>query len=212
MRLILLGAPGAGKGTQAEVITERFDIPAISTGNVLREAIRQGTPLGVQAKELLDKGQFVPDEVVNAIVKERLAMDDCKNGFILDGYPRNLAQARALDAMGVNIDRVLLIEVHDEIIIQRLGGRRVCENCGATYHVESQPSEAGELCEKCGGKLIVRKDDKPETIKERLTIYHNVTEPLIEYYKAQGKLRVVKGDDLVEVTTERTFRELEDLL
>ncbi len=212
MRLILLGAPGAGKGTQAEVITERYDIPAISTGNVLREAIRQGTPLGLQAKELLDKGQFAPDEVVNGIVKERLTKDDCKNGFILDGYPRNLAQAKELDALGVEIDRVLLIEVQDDVIVQRLGGRRVCESCGATFHIESQPSEAGELCDKCGGKLIVRKDDKPETIKERLAIYHNVTEPLIQYYEAQGKLRVVKGDDLVEVTTERTLRELEDLL
>lgn len=212
MRLILLGAPGAGKGTQAEVITERYDIPAISTGNVLREAIRQGTPLGLQAKELLDKGQFAPDEIVNGIVKERLTKDDCKNGFILDGYPRNLAQAKELDALGVEIDRVLLIEVQDDVIVQRLGGRRVCESCGATFHIESQPSEAGELCDKCGGKLIVRKDDKPETIKERLAIYHNVTEPLIQYYEAQGKLRVVKGDDLVEVTTERTLRELEDLL
>lgn len=212
MRLILLGAPGAGKGTQAEVITERYDIPAISTGNVLREAIRQGTPLGLQAKELLDKGQFAPDEVVNGIVKERLTKDDCKNGFILDGYPRNLAQAKELDALGVEIDRVLLIEVQDDVIVQRLGGRRVCESCGTTFHIESQPSEAGELCDKCGGKLIVRKDDKPETIKERLAIYHNVTEPLIQYYEAQGKLRVVKGDDLVEVTTERTLRELEDLL
>ncbi|MEA5010775.1 MAG: adenylate kinase [Angelakisella sp.] len=212
MRLILLGAPGAGKGTQAEVITERYDIPAISTGNVLREAIRQGTPLGLQAKELLDKGQFAPDEVVNGIVKERLTKDDCKNGFILDGYPRNLAQAKELDALGVEIDRVLLIEVQDDVIVQRLGGRRVCESCGTTFHIESQPSEAGELCDKCGGKLIVRKDDKPETIKERLAIYHNVTEALIQYYEAQGKLRVVKGDDLVEVTTERTLRELEDLL
>ena len=212
MRLILLGGRGAGKGTQAEVITERYDIPAISTGNVLREAIRQGTPLGLQAKELLDKGQFAPDEVVNGIVKERLTKDDCKNGFILDGYPRNLAQAKELDALGVEIDRVLLIEVQDDVIVQRLGGRRVCESCGTTFHIESQPSEAGELCDKCGGKLIVRKDDKPETIKERLAIYHNVTEPLIQYYEAQGKLRVVKGDDLVEVTTERTLTELEDLL
>lgn len=210
MRLILLGAPGAGKGTQGEIISERYEIPTISTGNVLREAIRQGTPLGLEAKELIDKGQLVPDEVVNEIVRARIAEDDCKNGFILDGYPRTLAQAQALDKMGSDIDKVLCLHVPDEVILARLGGRRVCESCGATYHVDSQPSSAGELCEKCGGTLIIRKDDRPETIKERLSVYHQQTEPLIEYYRAQGKLRVVEGDELVEVTTERTLRELED--
>ena len=210
MRLILLGAPGAGKGTQGEIISERYEIPTISTGNVLREAIRQGTPLGLAAKELIDKGQLVPDEVVNEIVRARIDEDDCKSGFILDGYPRTLAQAQALDKMGADIDKVLCLHVPDEVILARLGGRRVCESCGATYHVDSQPSSAGELCEKCGGTLIIRKDDRPETIKERLSVYHQQTEPLIEYYRAQGKLRVVEGDELVEVTTERTLRELED--
>ena len=210
MRLILLGAPGAGKGTQGEIISERYEIPTISTGNLLREAIKEKTPLGLAAKEIIDKGQLVPDEVVNEIVRERISREDCKNGFILDGYPRTLAQAEALDQMGAEIDKVLCLQVPDEVIVSRLGGRRVCESCGATYHVESQPSSAGELCEKCGGTLIVRKDDRPETIKERLNVYHQQTEPLIEYYKAQGKLRTVIGDELVEVTTERTLRELED--
>ena len=210
MRLILLGAPGAGKGTQGEIISERYEIPTISTGNLLREAIKEKTPLGLAAKEIIDKGQLVPDEVVNEIVRERISREDCKNGFILDGYPRTLAQAEALDQMGAEIDKVLCLQVPDEVIVSRLGGRRVCESCGATYHVESQPSSAGELCEKCGGTLIVRKDDRPETIKERLNVYHRQTEPLIEYYRAQGKLRTVIGDELVEVTTERTLRELED--
>ena len=212
MFVLLMGPPGAGKGTQAAKLVEKFKIPHISTGDMFRAAVKEGTELGKQAKACMDAGQLVPDSVTIGIVKERLTKDDCKNGFILDGYPRNLAQAKELDALGVEIDRVLLIEVQDDVIVQRLGGRRVCESCGTTFHIESQPSEAGELCDKCGGKLIVRKDDKPETIKERLAIYHNVTEPLIQYYEAQGKLRVVKGDDLVEVTTERTLRELEDLL
>ncbi len=210
MRLILLGAPGAGKGTQGEIISERYEIPTISTGNLLREAIRQETPLGLAAKELIEKGQLVPDEVVNEMVRERITRDDCRNGFVLDGYPRTLAQAEALDRMGANIDKVLCLQVPDEEILKRLGGRRVCESCGATYHVDSQPSSAGELCEKCGGMLVTRKDDRPETIKERLSVYHRQTEPLVGYYQAQGKLRVVEGDELVEVTTERTLRELED--
>lgn len=210
MNLILLGAPGAGKGTQGEIIRERLDIPSISTGVILREAIREGTDLGQQAKAIMDKGGLVPDDIMNGIVKERLAQEDCEDGFILDGFPRTLPQAEALDAMGVKIDKVLYIHVPDEIIMERLGNRRVCEGCGATYHLINQPSSAGELCEKCGSKLIVRKDDKPETIRERLVTYHQQTEPLADYYRRQGKLREIDGSTSIEAATEATIRVLEE--
>lgn len=209
MNLILLGAPGAGKGTQGEIIRERLDIPSVSTGVILREAIKAGTPLGQQAKAIIDQGGLVPDEVVNGIVKERLAQEDCQNGFILDGFPRTLPQAQALDRMGVRIDKVLYIRVPDEIIEERLSNRRVCEGCGATYHLINQPSSAGDLCEKCGGKLIIRKDDKPETIRERLATYHQMTEPLADYYRAQGKLSEIDGSTTIEAATEATLRALE---
>lgn len=211
MNLILLGAPGAGKGTQGEIIRERLDIPSISTGVILREAIREGTDLGQQAKSIMDKGGLVPDDVMNGIVKERLSQEDCEDGFILDGFPRTLPQAEALDAMGVKIDRVLYIHVPDEIILERLGNRRVCEGCGATYHLINQPSSAGELCEKCGSKLMVRKDDKPETIRERLATYHQQTEPLADYYRRQGKLREIDGSTTIEAATEATLRVLEEM-
>lgn len=209
MNLILLGAPGAGKGTQGEIIQEHLDIPSISTGVILREAIRTGTPLGQQAKAIIDKGGLVPDEVVNGIVKERLAQEDCQDGFILDGFPRTLPQALALDAMGVTIDKVLYLMVPDALIEERLCNRRVCEGCGATYHLINQPSSAGDLCEKCGGKLIVRKDDKPETIRERLATYHQMTEPLAAYYREQGKLWEIDGSTTIEAATEATLRVLE---
>lgn len=209
MNLILLGAPGAGKGTQGEIIRERLDIPSVSTGVILREAIKAGTPLGQQAKAIIDQGGLVPDEVVNGIVKDRLAQEDCKNGFILDGFPRTLPQAQALDRMGVRIDKVLYIQVPDEIIEERLSNRRVCEGCGATYHLINQPSAAGDLCEKCGGKLVIRKDDKPETIRERLATYHQMTEPLAAYYRAQGKLSEIDGSTTIEAATEATLRALE---
>ncbi len=209
MNLILLGAPGAGKGTQGEIIRERLDIPTISTGVMLREAIKAGTPLGQQAKAIIDQGGLVPDEVVNGIVRERLAQEDCKNGFILDGFPRTLPQAQALDQMGVQIDKVLYIQVPDALIEERLGNRRVCEGCGATYHLLNQPSSAGDLCEKCGGKLIIRKDDKPETIRERLATYHQMTEPLADYYRSQGKLSEIDGSTTIEAATEATLRALE---
>lgn len=211
MNLILLGAPGAGKGTQGEIIRERLDIPSISTGVILREAIREGTDLGQQAKAIMDKGGLVPDDIMNGIVKERLAQEDCEDGFILDGFPRTLPQAEALDAMGVKIDKVLYIHVPDEIILERLGNRRVCEGCGATYHLINQPSSAGELCEKCGSKLMVRKDDKPETIRERLATYHQQTEPLADYYRRQGKLREIDGSTTIEAATEATLRVLEEM-
>ena len=209
MNLILLGAPGAGKGTQGEIIRERLDIPTISTGVILREAIKAGTPLGQQAKAIIDQGGLVPDEVVNGIVRERLAQEDCRNGFILDGFPRTLPQAQALDQMGVQIDKVLYIQVPDAHIEERLGNRRVCEGCGATYHLLNQPSSAGDLCEKCGGKLIIRKDDKPETIRERLATYHQMTEPLADYYRSQGKLSEIDGSTTIEAATEATLRALE---
>ena len=208
MKLILLGAPGAGKGTQAEVICKHLNIPAISTGNIIREALKNGTELGLKAKSYMDSGALVPDEVVIAIIKERLAKDDCKNGFILDGFPRTVPQAEALDNMGIIIDKVIDIEVADEKIEERLSGRRVCEVCGNSYHTVYKPSPNGDKC-KCGGALIIRKDDKPETIRERLNIYHEQTEPLKDYYAKTGKLRVVEGQEEVADTTKLTLAALE---
>ena len=209
MNLILLGAPGAGKGTQAEVICEKLKIPAISTGNIIREALKNGTELGQKAKAYMDAGALVPDEVVIAIIKERLSQEDCKNGFILDGFPRTVPQAEALDAMGVVIHKVLDIEVPDETIQKRLSGRRVCESCGASYHVDFKPSSKGEMCDKCGGKLVIRKDDQPETVKERLKVYHESTEPLCDYYKKAGKLTVIEGQEEVADTSALVLKALE---
>ena len=200
MNIIFLGAPGAGKGTQAAVLAEHYNIPTISTGNIIREALKNGTEMGMKAKSFMDAGQLVPDEVVIGIVKERLAEDDCKNGFILDGFPRTIPQAEALDKMGVNIEYVVDIEVSDERIINRLSGRRVCEECGRPYHlVNLKPKQEG-VCDACGGTLVQRKDDHIDTIKNRLEIYHKETEPLVEYYKNQGKLQTVHGSDKVEDT------------
>ena len=210
MNVIMLGAPGAGKGTQAQIISERLEIPTISTGALMREAIKQNTPLGQQAKSFIDAGRLVPDEVVIGLVRERLSQDDCESGFILDGFPRTLAQAEALDAMGAEIHQVIYLVVDDAVIQARLGGRRVCERCGATYHVESQPSAAGELCERCGGKLTIRQDDRPETIRQRLETYHEQTYPLVDYYRSQGKLREVQGQESIEATTELTLRVMEE--
>ena len=209
MNLILLGAPGAGKGTQAEVICNHLQIPAISTGNILREAIANGTETGLRAKAYMDGGKLVPDEVVIAILQDRISKDDCKNGFILDGFPRTVPQAEALDKMGVRIDKVIDIEVADEKIMQRLSGRRVCEKCGASYHVDYKPSATAEVCDKCGGKTVQRKDDHPDTIKERLHVYHEQTEPLKGYYEKTGKLTVVEGQEEVKDTTALTLKALE---
>lgn len=208
MKLILLGAPGAGKGTQAEVICEHLGIPAISTGNIIREALKNGTELGLKAKSFMDSGALVPDEVVIEIIKERLAKDDCQNGFILDGFPRTVPQAEALDKMGITIDKVIDIEVADEKIEERLSGRRVCEVCGNSYHTLYKPSPNGDKC-KCGGALIIRKDDKPETIRERLSVYHDQTEPLKDYYAKTGKLCIVEGQEEVADTTKLTLAALE---
>ena len=201
MKLILLGAPGAGKGTQAEVISEHLNIPTISTGNIIREALKSGTELGLKAKQYIDAGHLVPDEVVIEIIRNRLAEADCRSGFILDGFPRTIPQAEALDRMGVEIDRVIDIEVADETIARRVSGRRVCLTCGATYHiVYKQPSVDG-VCDKCGNTLVQRKDDQPDTVRERLQVYHDQTEPLKAYYEACGKLVIVEGQEGVSETS-----------
>ena len=209
MNLILLGAPGAGKGTQAEIICETYKIPAISTGNIIREALKSGTEMGLKAKSYMDAGQLVPDEVVIGIIKDRLAQDDCKNGFILDGFPRTIPQAEALDKMGIVIDKVIDIEVPDEKIVQRMSGRRVCEACGASYHILYKKPEVEGVCGKCGGTLVQRKDDHPDTVKARLAVYHEQTEPLKAYYEKQGKLRIVEGQEDVADTKRLTLAAVE---
>lgn len=210
MKLILLGAPGAGKGTQAEIICQKHSIPAISTGNIIREALKNGTEMGLKAKSYMDEGKLVPDDVVIGIIQERLAKDDCKNGFILDGFPRTIPQAEALDAMGVEIDRVVSIEVPDEKIVERMSGRRVCEKCGASYHMLYKQPAKEDVCDACGGTLIRRKDDAPETVLDRLKVYHEQTEPLKSYYAKSGKLRLVEGQEEVADTTRLTLAALED--
>ena len=198
MNLILLGAPGAGKGTQAEMLAEKLQIPTISTGNMLREAIANGTELGKQAKQAMDEGRLVSDELVLGIVAERTAKPDCKNGFILDGVPRTLAQAKALDAMGVRLDRVVSLEIDDAVIEGRMTGRRVCPKCGASYHITANPPQKDNTCDQCNAELIIRKDDAPETVKSRLVVYHEATEVLKDYYAAQNKLRLVEGNQSIE--------------
>ncbi len=205
MNLILLGAPGAGKGTQAEVISEALSIPQISTGNMLREAVKNGTEYGLKAKAAMESGALVSDEIVIGILKDRIAQDDCAKGFILDGFPRTVPQAEALDAMGVQIDKVLEIFVPDETIKERVFGRRVCEGCGASYHILFKPSKTEGICDKCGAATIIRKDDKPETVLDRLSVYHAQTEPLKEYYAKQGKLDTVIGQEEVADTTKLTL-------
>ena len=208
MNIIMLGAPGAGKGPQAAVLCEKLNIPTISTGNIIREALKNGTEMGLKAKSFMDAGQLVPDEVVIGIVKDRLQESDCQNGYILDGFPRTIPQAEALDAMGADITCVVDIEVQDEVIVKRLSGRRVCENCGRPYHTESLKPKVEGVCDDCSGALVQRKDDQIETIKNRLEIYHKETEPLVKYYEAQGKLKVVEGKDTVKATTEAVFEAL----
>lgn len=210
MKLILLGAPGAGKGTQAEVICKALNIPAISTGNIIREALARGTEMGLKAKSFMDAGQLVPDDVVIGIIKERLAKDDCANGFILDGFPRTIPQAEALDAMGVIIDRVIDIEVPDEKIAARMSGRRVCKDCGSSYHLEYKAPKAEGVCDACDGELIQRKDDAPETVLDRLAVYHKQTEPLKDYYSKKGILRIVEGQEEIADTSALTLKALED--
>ena len=208
MKIIFLGAPGAGKGTQAEIVSDRLSIPAISTGAIIREALKAGTEMGLAAKKFIDAGALVPDEVVIGIIKERLAKEDCANGFILDGFPRTVPQAEALDKMGVKIDVVLSLEVADEVIVERMSGRRVCDKCGASYHTKYLPSKDGVSCDKCGNTLSIRKDDAPEVVLSRLEVYHSTTEPLKEYYAKTGALKLVEGQEEVENTTALTLAAL----
>ena len=210
MKIIFLGAPGAGKGTQAEIVAEKLAIPTISTGNIIREALRTGTPMGLKAKSFIEAGQLVPDEVVIGIIRDRLAADDCANGFILDGFPRTIPQAEALDEMGIAIDKVIDIEVADERIVARMSGRRVCPKCGATYHIEYKKPAVDGVCNNCSEALIIRKDDEPETVLERLKIYHAETEPLKDYYAKKGILCIVEGQEEVADTTALTLKAVEE--
>ena len=210
MKLILLGAPGAGKGTQAEKIVEKYSIPAISTGNIIRAALKEGTEMGLKAKSYMEAGQLVPDDVVIGIIKDRLAQSDCENGFILDGFPRTIPQAQALEDMGVAIDKVLDIEVPDEKITARMSGRRVCSKCANSYHLLYKKPKQEGICDACGGELIQRKDDAPQTVLDRLVEYHKMTEPLKGFYENLGKLKVVEGQEDVADTTKLVFAALED--
>lgn len=210
MNIIFLGAPGAGKGTQAEIVAEKYNIPTISTGNIIREALKNGTEMGLKAKEFIEAGQLVPDEVVIGIIKERLAKGDCDDGFILDGFPRTIPQAEALDAMGIIIDKVVDIEVPDEAIAERMTGRRVCPDCGASYHIVNKQPKTEGICDSCGAQLVQRKDDAPETVADRLKVYHDQTEPLKGYYESKGKLRTVEGIGAVAEITARVLKAFED--
>ena len=201
MKIIMLGAPGAGKGTQAKMIADKYGVPHISTGDIFRANIKNGTELGMEAKKYMDQGLLVPDELTVRILLDRVAQDDCKNGFILDGFPRTVPQAEALDAMGVKIDKVIEIYVPDETIQQRLSGRRVCLDCGATYHTAFKPSKVEGVCDVCGKPIVIRKDDEPATVISRLQTYHKSTAPLKDYYGKQGKLVTVEGQDKVEDTS-----------
>ena len=209
MKLILLGAPGAGKGTQAEILCDKLHIPTISTGNILRAAVKDGTPMGLKAKSYMDAGALVPDEVIVAIVKERLAQPDCAGGFILDGMPRTIVQADALEKMGVEIDKALNILADEDLIIDRMAGRRVCAKCGASYHIKNKPSAKEGVCDRCGGELVIRKDDQPETVRDRLKAYHEQTEPLVGYYRERGKLVDIPDQGSIEATNAYILKVLE---
>ena len=209
MKLILLGAPGAGKGTQAEILSRRFSVPTISTGNILRAAMKAGTPVGLRAKEYVENGRLVPDEVIIGIVQERLAQEDCVNGYILDGMPRTIPQAEALEAHGIEIDHAVSIEIEDETIIERMAGRRTCHDCGASFHVVNNPPKTEGVCDLCGGELTIRKDDAPETVKARLATYHSETEPLKDFYSQRGKLRSVDNQPSIEAVTASIIAALE---
>ena len=198
MKLILLGAPGAGKGTQAEILSEKLSIPTISTGNILREAIKNGTETGLKAKSFMDAGKLVPDDVIIGIVRERVAQPDCANGYILDGVPRTIPQAEALEAAGIHFDSVVSIEIEDSVIEARMTGRRVCGFCGASFHITANPPKKEGVCDLCGGELVIRKDDAPETVKNRLRVYHAETEALKEFYGKLGILKLVNGNQPIE--------------
>ena len=208
MKLILLGAPGAGKGTQAEIISKKLNIPTISTGNILREAIKNGTPTGLKAKEFMDNGKLVPDDVIIGIVRERVAREDCANGYILDGVPRTIPQAQALEDAGIHFDCVVSIEIADSVIEARMTGRRVCGSCGASFHIAANPPKKEGVCDLCGGELVIRKDDAPETVKNRLKVFHTETEALKDFYRKLGILKLVEGDQPIEAATAEILRAL----
>ena len=212
LKMIFLGAPGAGKGTQSDIVAEKYGIPTISTGVMIREAIKNNTEMGLAAKSYTEKGALVPDEVVIGIIGERLAKDDCQNGFILDGFPRTVPQAEALDTMGVDINCVVSLEVADAKIVERMSGRRVCAKCGASYHILYNPSENGTSCDKCGEPLSIRKDDAPEVVLDRLNVYHNQTEPLKDFYGKKGVLVLVEGQEEVKDTTRLTLEAIENAI
>ncbi|MCQ2413501.1 MAG: adenylate kinase [Clostridia bacterium] len=208
MKIIFLGAPGAGKGTQADIVAEKLGIPTVSTGAIIRAALKAGTEMGLKAKKFIEQGALVPDDVVIGIIKERLAESDCAQGYILDGFPRTVPQAEALDAMGISLDAVISIEVPDGEIVDRMSGRRVCAVCGSSYHVKHNPAKDGVHCDKCGTELTCRADDAPEVVKSRLEIYHTTTEPLKDFYLAKGNLKLVEGVGTVEEISGRTLRAL----
>lgn len=209
MRLILLGAPGAGKGTQAEILSRQLGIPTISTGNILRAAIRDGTPVGRKAKDYMDKGQLVPDDVIIDIIVDRLAKPDCAKGYILDGVPRTIPQAEVMEEKGIAVDWAVSIEVEDDVIVKRMSGRRICPNCGRTYHVDNNPPEKEGVCGECESELIIRADDEPETVAARLETYHSVTEPLKAFYAERGKLKTVENQASIDATTAEIRKALE---
>jgi len=208
MKLVLLGAPGAGKGTQAEILSRTLNIPTISTGNILRAAMKNGTPVGLKAKEFVESGKLVPDDVIIGIVQERLAEPDCANGYILDGMPRTIPQAEALEQCGIDVDCALSLEVTDAVIVDRMSGRRTCKDCSSTFHIVSNPPKVEGKCDFCGGELTIRKDDAPETVQARLTTYHKETEPLKDFYAARGKLVTVVGQNTVAETTDEIKKAL----
>lgn len=201
MRLILLGAPGAGKGTQAEILSRELNIPTISTGNILRAAMKNGTPVGLKAKSYVEAGQLVPDDVIIGIIEERLAQPDCSNGYILDGVPRTIPQARAMEESGIGIDWAVSIEIADEVIVERMSGRRTCKNCSQTFHIVNNPPKQEGICDFCSGELTIRKDDAPETVRTRLEVFHKETEPLKDFYAKRGKLKTVDNQPSIEATT-----------
>ena len=211
MKLILLGAPGVGKGTQADILTRELNIPSISTGNMLRAAMKHQTPLGEKVREYMDTGKLVSDEIVIELLSNRIQDPDCANGFILDGVPRTIGQAEALEQAGIRFDAAVALENDDEVIIERIGGRRVCEVCGASYHLKHSPAKVDGVCDKCGGKRVQRKDDAPETVKNRLEVYHTTTEPLKGFYEARGILRTVYDQPTIAETTRELMAALGDL-
>lgn len=209
MKLIMFGPPGAGKGTQADILGRRYGIKKISTGDALREVIRSGSELGEQVKDLMDQGKFVPDEIVTEIIRDRVSSPDCANGFILDGFPRNLTQAEALVDMGIKVNKALLIDVPDEVLVDRVQGRVMCDKCGASYHLKNNPPAVEGVCDKCGGHLEARSDDRPETVQARLKVYHELTDPVVDFYRNRGVLSEIDGTTSIENTTAEILKILE---